>query len=734
MRHQIELLAPAGSFESLRAAVNAGADAVYIGGSRFGARAYADNPDEEGLCQAIRFAHLHGCDLYLTVNTLLKDEELEDLGAYLKPYYESGLDGVIVQDLGVFSYLKEVFPDLPLHASTQMTVLGADGAAFLKEQGAARVVTARELSLEEIRRIHDTVEIEIESFVHGALCYCYSGQCLFSSMLGGRSGNRGRCAQPCRLPYQWKDGSRVLNSPKESYLLSPKDMCTIEILPQILQAGVCSLKIEGRMKRPEYTAGVVRIYRKYLDRCLEYGEEGYHVEKGDYAELQALYNRGGFSRGYYQLHNGRELMSLSRPGHFEGKGRQEMKAKQEYESLLERLHKEYLEKDKKEKIQGIFRISTKFPTEFVVKYKETEICVTGKPAQKAEKRPMTREELEKQLRKTGDTPFEFEQLDIELEEEIFCPVGELNRIRREALEQLQEEKKKKNFRPERQIPEAQAGSEDRKKTRPILRVQLENPEFLPDILAVPEVKSIYLTSERVEFEKLDQYASACHEAGKECVLALPSVFRLEAKNWFLDRMDLLKRAGLDAVAVRNIDELGFLKAAGWEIPVIGDHSLYSWNRKAEEFWRSQGICRDTLPLELNARELARRGCGESELIAYGYLPLMTTAGCIHKNLEKCDRRQARRVLADRYQKEFPVVNYCRYCYNIIYNCEPLSLLYSTEEVKRLAPDSLRLCFTLESREEVRRVLDDFVQAYCHGREKKRPGSGYTKGHLKRGVQ
>ena len=218
------------------------------------------------------------------------------------------------------------------------------------------------------------------------------------------------------------------------------------------------------------------------------------------------------------------------------------------------------------------------------------------------------------------------------------------------------------------------------------------------------------------------------------MLALPSVFLLEAKNWFLDRMDLLKRAGLDAVAVRNIDELGFLKAAGWEIPVIGDHSLYSWNRKAEEFWRSQGICRDTLPLELNARELARRGCGESELIAYGYLPLMTTAGCIHKNLEKCDRRQARRVLADRYQKEFPVVNYCRYCYNIIYNCEPLSLLYSTEEVKRLAPDSLRLCFTLESREEVRRVLDDFVQAYCHGREKKRPGSGYTKGHLKRGVQ
>ena len=263
-----------------------------------------------------------------------------------------------------------------------MTVLGADGAAFLKEQGAARVVTARELSLEEIRKIHETVDVEIESFIHGALCYCYSGQCLFSSMLGGRSGNRGRCAQPCRLPYQWKDGKRVLNSPKESYLLSPKDMCTIEILPEILEAGVCSLKIEGRMKRPEYTAGVVRIYRKYLDWYLEHGKEGYRVDKQDYGELQALYNRGGFSRGYYQIHNGRELMSLSRSGHFEAKGSSAVREKQEYEALLERLHKEYLEKDRKEKIQGIFRISEEFPMELVVKYKDTEVCVVGGTAQR----------------------------------------------------------------------------------------------------------------------------------------------------------------------------------------------------------------------------------------------------------------------------------------------------------------------------------------------------------------
>ncbi len=750
MRHQTELLAPAGSFDSLRAAVNAGADAVYIGGSRFGARAYADNPDEKGLCEAIRFAHLHDCDLYLTVNTLLKDEELEELGSYLKPYYESGLDGVIVQDLGVFSYLREVFPDLPLHASTQMTVLGADGAAFLKEQGAARVVTARELSLQEIRRIHETVDIEIESFVHGALCYCYSGQCLFSSILGGRSGNRGRCAQPCRLPYQWKDGKRVLNSPAESYLLSPKDMCTIEILPEILEAGVCSLKIEGRMKRPEYTAGVVSIYRKYLDWYLEYGKEKYRVAKQDYAELQALYNRGGFSRGYYQVHNGKELMSLSRSGHFEEKGRQAVREKQEYEALLERIQEEYLKKDKKEKIQGIFRISIDSPTEFTVRYQDTEVCVTGDKAQKAQKRPMAREDFLKQLKKTGDTPFEFDALEIEVEGEVFCPVGELNRIRREALEKLQEaylqkgcrsmrvsaEKKKAFLSREEESPKAEEmereAAEGRK--QPILRVQLDNPALLQEVLAFPEVKSVYFTSEQTEPEQLGSLAAACHKAGKECVLVLPSVFRLKARTYFQEHLELLKGAGLDAVMVRDLDELGFLKKSGWEIPVLGDHSLYSWNREARGFWKSQGLVRDTLPLELNARDLRKRGCGESEMIVYGYLPLMTTAGCVHRNVEGCDRKTVRRVLADRYQKEFPVVNYCRYCYNIIYNCEPLSLLYSREEVERLAPESLRLCFTLENREQVRRILSEFVRVYCFGEEAEKPASGYTKGHLKRGVR
>ena len=277
-RKQVEILAPAGSYESMKAAVNAGADAVYIGGSRFGARAYAENLDEETMLKAIDYVHLHGCRLYMTVNTLMKEEELAGLFEYLNPYYMQGLDAAIVQDFGVFSYLRDHFPGLHLHASTQMTITGPYGARLLKEMGASRIVTARELSLEEIREIRDQVDIEIESFVHGALCYCYSGQCLMSSLIGGRSGNRGRCAQTCRLPYEVKQGGRPLNKKEERYVLSLKDLCTLDLIPDMVEAGVYSMKIEGRMKSPRYTAGVVSVYRKYVDRYLRKGREGYRVK------------------------------------------------------------------------------------------------------------------------------------------------------------------------------------------------------------------------------------------------------------------------------------------------------------------------------------------------------------------------------------------------------------------------------------------------------------------------
>ena len=305
----IEVLAPAGSMECLKAAILNGADAVYLGGEMFGARAYAGNFNKEELLEAIDYVHLYGKKLFLTVNTLMKEEELPLLPGFLKPFYEQGLDAVIVQDLGAVSVIRKHFPKLEIHASTQMTITGVHGARIAKKMGAKRVVPARELSLEEIQEIKDDTGLDMECFVHGALCYCYSGQCFMSSMLGGRSGNRGRCAGTCRLPF-YLDGTK---NTKNAYPLSLKDLCTIEHLPEILDHGVDSLKIEGRMKGPRYVGEVTRIYRKYVDLYLS--EKPYKVESEDMKILMEVFNRGGFTGGYYKEYHGKDMMSMKRPDH-----------------------------------------------------------------------------------------------------------------------------------------------------------------------------------------------------------------------------------------------------------------------------------------------------------------------------------------------------------------------------------------------------------------------------------
>lgn len=493
----VELLAPAGSYESLRAAVNAGADAVYIGGSRFGARAYADNPDEDALLDGIGYCHLHGKKLYMTVNTLLKEEELEqELYSYLLPYYQAGLDGVIVQDFGVVQYLAEHFPGLPVHASTQMTITGCDSVRVLQRHGVTRVVPARELSLDEVQQIIEETGIEVETFVHGALCYCYSGQCLFSSMIGGRSGNRGRCAQPCRLPFRREDGERnVLGSQK--YLLSMKDLCTLELLPEIVGAGIASLKIEGRMKRPEYTAGVVSIYRKYLDRLEQMDGKPKHwkADPEDLRTLMDLYNRGGFTGGYYHQHNGPKMMSMERPNHFgteaarlilQKKGgvqaqaleylypgdvleshdtsfgmtvKEEVKSggrillpktgmrpngnellyRTKSEQLLRKLREAYVEQEQKIKINGVLKISAWEPAMLELHCGTARVEVRSEEiAQPAESRPVDAAAARKQIEKTGNTMCIFEQLTVSVEDGLFFPLRALNELRRQGIEALTE--------------------------------------------------------------------------------------------------------------------------------------------------------------------------------------------------------------------------------------------------------------------------------------------------------
>ena len=306
MLKRVELLAPAGGYETMVGAFNAGADAVYLGGSKFGARAYADNFDTQQVLDAISYAHLHDKKIYMTVNTLVKEKEIGQIYDFMLPFAEKKLDGVIVQDYGVMRLIRDEFPDIELHASTQQTVTGVYGARLLKELGCCRVVPARELSLKEMQAIREKAGVEVEAFIHGAMCYCYSGVCLFSSMVGERSGNRGRCAQPCRLPYQiqGKKGD-------ETYPLSLKDMCTINIIPELIRAGIDSFKIEGRMKRPEYAAGVTSLYRKYIDMYYENPSGDIRVSDEDMEILKGLYLRTGISEGYYHQHNGRNMVTIS---------------------------------------------------------------------------------------------------------------------------------------------------------------------------------------------------------------------------------------------------------------------------------------------------------------------------------------------------------------------------------------------------------------------------------------
>lgn len=477
-----EVLAPAGTYECFRAAINAGADAVYLGGSMFGARAFAGNFEEAELIKAIRTAHLYGRKVYLTVNTLLRNDELEKLVQYVKPYYEEGLDAVIVQDYGVFAVLREAFPGLDLHASTQMTITGKYGAQLLKDMGAARVVPARELSANEIRDIYDNVDVEIESFVHGALCYCYSGQCLLSSMIGGRSGNRGRCAQPCRLTYS-------ANGISEKYLLSPKDMCTIEAVPDILDAGVYSLKIEGRMKSPEYVAGVSYAYRKYVDMYLEKGRDGYRVEEQDIRQLMDLYNRGGFCKGYYYAQNDKSMMTFDRPNHqgivIGNIKNGELILSQEVNpgdvlefpdgseyttptgkksgrlalpkgvlknpkngaavyrtrnnELLGQLRAGYIDNDIKIPVRMEIFLKSGERACLKLLSGDKELVVYGDVLEPSDKRPAVREDVVKQLKKLGGTAFSSDEGSIvtDIQGSPFVPVRLLNDLRRNALEELE---------------------------------------------------------------------------------------------------------------------------------------------------------------------------------------------------------------------------------------------------------------------------------------------------------
>lgn len=702
-----ELLAPAGSLEILKGVIESGADAVYVGGSMFGARAYANNFTEEELLEAIDFAHLRGVKVYLTVNTLIKNSEFSKLYDYLLVYYKRGLDAVIVQDIGVVKAIHEYFPSMEIHTSTQMTVTGADGVRFLSQFGVTRVVMAREVSLAEMKRIHEETGMELEAFVHGALCYSYSGQCLFSSILGGRSGNRGRCAQPCRLPY-------TVEGKKDEYILSLKDMCGIKALDKLRDAGVYSLKIEGRMKQLEYACGVVKYYRSYIDSKKP-------VSDSDYDRIKALGNRCGFTDRYYFDHNGSDMVTYVKPNFVSNAA-------------------EPSPEKRKLSIEGELVLREGEPGSLTVKRGDVTYKASIEPVSAALKAPLDKKAAIDRINKTGDTDFEFSHIKAQIGENVFVPNGALNKLRRDAISGLCDKLLKKYYRNDAryadissmcELPEHvvksdathEDGAVNAKDYTTICscmtRAQLDT------LIGYDCFDVFYLDFDMYDRNTLiQQFADdvkSLTKRNKKVYLMLPTIFRADSSDYFVSIAKELDKVNFEGFVVKNYEELYLTENLFTGKKVILDHNMYTFNDVSKSAFFEHGVSGDTVPLELNSREIMHRNNIGSQMIVYGYYPLMTTANCVHKNTKGCDKKQKLIYLKDRYNKSFAVCNNCKECYNTIYNSLPTMLTKNIGKLKEAGIRSFRYSFTIETPKQIKAVMDDKV-------------AEYTNGHYKRGVE
>lgn len=760
---KVELLAPAGNPEGFYGAISAGADAVYLGGDKFGARAYADNFTTEELTACIRYAHILGRKVYLTVNTLVKESEFDEIYPYLLPFYEAGLDGVIVQDIGVFCYIREHFPGMELHVSTQMTITGPYGAKLLGEMGASRIVPARELSLEEIKDLKAQSGLEVECFIHGAMCYCYSGQCLFSSMLGGRSGNRGKCAQPCRLPYQAEINGRQF---KESYPLSLKDMCTIDHIPELIEAGIDSFKIEGRMKKPEYAAGVTAIYRKYIDRY--YAGKDCQVTPEDMHALTSLYIRSERQDGYYYRHNSKEMVTITNPSYSSTD-----------EVLVERIRQKYIETRPRIPvgISGEFRKGSPARLVFtLLDAKEDspiEVVISGETVSPAQKQPITGENIRKQAGKLGDTLFTAEAFSFQMDTDCFYSLKSLNEMRRQAVSTLEDRLISRyglcvtRTSPANAGKSAQGNSavtrESSSKQDSSIHVSVRTTDQLEGILNAWDraqtrfypVKRLYLDGDlaiRVFSQKdhvrLKNRLTEYLRKNGECrlILALSPILRRRDKTYLAQLKELaVDTDRIDGFLIRSMDGMGYVRELSGKVNkpflLYTDAGFYHWNQQSLQAFSVDGFC---LPYELKAGDQHRllRGMAAKpmtiacEKTVYGYIPLMVTANCVFRTLDHCRQNTSADTsaepgiayLTDRYRKRFPVTADCDHCMNILYNCLPLSL--HGELDKWQGTVDFRVDFSIENKDQTEQVLRYFLS----GCKSPRPYAESTSGHEKRGAE
>lgn len=772
-----EILAPAGTIESVTAAINGGCDAIYIGGKAFNARQYASNPSDDELKDIIGICHLRGVKVFITLNILYKENEIQEVLDFVKTVYDFGADGLIIQDIGMFSLVKEYFPNIVKSGSTQMSIHNAEGIKLLSELGYGRIVLARELSLKEVCEINKIKgDTEIEAFAHGALCVCYSGRCLMSSIIGQRSGNRGRCAQPCRMDYTFIKDNKVI---KKGCLISPKDISTVEIIDKIVCSGVDSLKIEGRMKSPEYVYEVVSQYRKYIDEACD---NKLCIEDKDIKELTQIFNRGGSSsNGYYNCYSGQSMISHSPKSsgleigrvvdcnvrkkqckiklyesvtagdgieiwaknhvgtginknadagsiitvNIEGKINKGDRVFKSYDKALnDRLKKTYRKITRKLRVRVKAKVDA---DESYIEFIDYNLKVMGQRAETAQNKPMTEESIISRLSKTGDTPFDFEFMDCMAGDNIYISISALNTLRRDACDLL-----------ERHIIK----SYERKSERVIYKSdcfkKAEKIAVTAKVRTFDQLKACIDGGVKRIYCELaldtDKAYKMCKDKGIEMYIALPYI----ARGGYQPVID--KHNNCDGYLMRSCSKINTDK------PIISDYSLNIMNRpainKIRQIFKGGTV---TLSPELNTKEITQIADMDCEIVVYGRLPLMTTHQCPaglyegekgSKKYCKLRDKTAEYKLVDRTKAEFPVIRDCNECIALILNSAPVYVINRPEEILKTGAGFMRMEFTVEEYDETLAVVKEHIDII----EKGMKPSGVkvikgeaTGGHFNRGV-
>jgi len=775
-----ELLSPAGNMDSAMAAINAGADAIYVGGKNFSARNLAQNFSDEELENLIDCAAVRGVKVYIAVNTLYKDDELPQVLAFVCKMYAAGASAFILQDAGLAQVLKNHLPEIELHASTQMTVHSVHGAKYMERLGFSRVVLARELSLQEIKEIKAGADIELEVFVHGALCYAYSGQCLMSSLIGGRSGNRGKCAQICRTKFSLLQNG---TEKQKGYLLSPKDISTLDILKDITDAGVTSLKIEGRMKSPEYVHLVTKAYKVML-------EQG-RVDETVKHNLLQIFNRGGeFTEGFYNTYASPDMMSTITPkssgtkvgkvvsaskgrctiqftapvcpgdgieiwttgGNHAGTGISKEIAAGATENFSIEGHitegnpvyksydKRLVDETTREMLSATRKQNIYCDVEAVEgkKFQLTingNINACGNIVEKAKNAPVKKEELLTQLSKTGNTPFAFIFGNVDVGEDIFISKGEINALRRQALETLEKKMLDKIKRP---LPCVELRKQSiAQPAKQKLHVEISDITQLPAVLGAG-VDRVYvpLTNERIFAQAMLCKNPTIDTTGTEIFMALPYICRNKTEDEIKTLLPVLENSNITGYLVRTWGQLELLKSSCKKIML--DSTFNIFNSYAAEAFAEYEI---TLSQELNLKEIKEMGNRNFELIVYGRQNMMFTHNCpvgLYGSACGVERFHPKRqnicsyVLKDKLGVEFPVVTDCKNCVTRILNSKILDTAPKFAGLKNTNASSFRLVFTTENEDEIIQTIARYKKVLVG--EAIQGLEDATYGHYFRGVE